>query len=724
MTVKIDIPGIGTVDAENAASESTLSSILDALSNTNSKRSKEVKEQSEEEREAFRKRQEDEQAREERKKQIERDQERYWKELKGVGIASVVEGFSLSLKSTTSLLSSYNETAKDPIGAGKKAIDNAIEIVANAAKITSDLVSGAIGAFGAGIPIVGAGLKATADVAGKLSTKLIEFGESSLKGLNAALAEEFSARVKAVDSLMSSGASFAGGLTQFGNLANQSGLSIEQFANVIKTSRQDITNMGISASDASALLSGGLNKLATTTGTSGMTLRQEMRAIGIEYQDQGQYMAQYAAQMKASGKEFPRTAAGLTELAEGTVSYARDLKVLADITGQNAQQAVEDARKKSLESDILAQLHTPEEREKFKKALELLPEDQKKGFMEYVSSGGRIISDVATNIAMQQNDKIKPMFQEIYAGMKDSGKDVGKFGSEVWDATARVSEHGRQLAEAGQNTLAFAGRMSNVSGEIGQAIKILNESNASMRKVGQYDAAMTAANTMKDAQDKASNTFLDMADTTQKFQTNMSQIAGSTLPAYSDVMKKAIDLQTGQTLLTAKLMSGQISTGDYWKETKKLAGNLIGSDEKEKETPARTKTGKYTSTTPSGETVYDVKGWVSDFFNKEKDTTAQPHNSKGTAITKPPALPIEPPKPVQTPEEIAKAKEEAKQDKPRMPEPETVAKVVNDEKKAISKDIETVLSTSMQDIKNLLKEIVDHTSGTAKNTKDTVNAVR
>jgi hypothetical protein len=170
-----------------------------------------------------------------------------------------------------------------------------------------------------------------------------------------------------------------------------------------------------------------------------------------------------------------------TEVAQGTVEYAKHLKVLTDLTGQNAKAASEAARKEMLKGDILAQLTDPKERDKFMETLKYIPEDAKLGFMEFVSTGGKFVRDTATNIVLTQNKELGKLYQGAYQNIRDPSKKLGDALDYVWNQSGRVGQASREAAD---QTLPFALRMNALSGDTAKAAQMMNAFNT---PAGHYD---------------------------------------------------------------------------------------------------------------------------------------------------------------------------------------------------------------------------------------------
>lgn len=563
MAFKINIPGIGDVVVEGAAEEDTMQDILKAIEannktkNTNDERLAKAKK-----READATNQLNSELEDliDDVESLDEEAKRTRTTFKSIG--SDLKDFGMNLGKTAanvsvSFMKSYDAMAESPIKVGASLINTMVDITAEISKIAIAGTTGLAGGLLKWIPYIGDSAGALADRAKELGQGFVTLSATMAKFANQILANEFEKRVTALKNFYGAGASFSGGLTEMATIANDSGLGILAFSNVIKASREDITNLGLSASEATKLLSGGLNKLATTTGRSGNRLREELLAIGVSYEEQGQIMAQYMAITKASGDRRVRTD---TEVAQGTVEYAKHLKVLTDLTGQNARAAAEEAKKAMLRGDILAQLRGTEEADKFMETLKYLPEDAKLGFMEFVSTGGKFVRDTATNIAMTQNKELGKLYQGAYQNIKDPSKKLGDAMNFVWDQTGRVGEASRKSAD---QTLPFALTMQALSGDTARAAQMMNSFNQVFRDPGQYAKSLDATNKQSLATDEVTKGYVKATDSVVNFQIQMEKLATQLLPDYADMIAKT----TKETLEivgdSIKMLKGEMSMKEF-----------------------------------------------------------------------------------------------------------------------------------------------------------------
>ena len=380
MAVKIDIPGIGEVTADNFAQEDTLQKLLAVMGKTEkTKRAEEQKRIAQEKELSKLKKEEAEQIKktsslqEKAKNELDKLIQNYGKSTdtlkdfqEDVGAISKKMGDTFADLTVTvgnlagKFLQNYDKMVEDPIAAGAGILETMKNITAQIANIAVD-VGTALGKIAVGwVPFIGAGLAAAVGALGTLGHKIVNFASEIFTTVNQVLEKEFQKRVFQLDQFMKLGGSFAGGMTEMGQLANQSGIGINTFTKAVVAARPYITDMGLTIGDATRLLAKNMAALGTTVGKGGKTVRDELLALGYQYEEQGSIMAQYMAQLKTTGVNLQAMAPA--QLAKLTGEYARHLKVLSDITGQNARQLMDQSRAEAQRGALMDSLTAAQSR--------------------------------------------------------------------------------------------------------------------------------------------------------------------------------------------------------------------------------------------------------------------------------------------------------------------------------------------------------------------------
>jgi hypothetical protein len=320
------------------------------------------------------------------------------------------------------------------------------------ANITGTLISGAGSAlqlFGGEFRAAGLGLELFGTAVGVIGKKAADLSAKALEYLG----KELDRTQKAYKEVTDTGAVLAGGMTELRNRAADAGLDVEQFANAIKNSREELSMMGM-----------GLGEGAKRMGAVNKELRNsqfgtQLQKLGYSMEEQAQLTAQVMANNNAAGEKRRLSD---TEVARQTAEYGKSLKILSDITGEDAKKAMEKARMQAMEADLMAQAMAEGGSEavlKLQAQLATMPEALKKGYMEFVSTGGSAVADAATNVAITQNPKIMEQYRQQYNDLSNGAVDQKR----ALENTGRYTEQtGKYALENMENTkqVGLAARMT------------------------------------------------------------------------------------------------------------------------------------------------------------------------------------------------------------------------------------------------------------------------
>ena len=354
-------------------------------------------------------------------------------------------------QATGTMLSGIAEFAKGLLS-NQGGVELATGLAAKTARATGEAV-GSVGSAISGIGsiaamfmknfgIIGKVFTVLAMVAGPLierfSGKAAELAEEGIK----ILGDELVKTRENFKKITGAGALFAGGMTEMRQQAGRAGLTVEDFGNAIKNNTASLSAMGMGVAQASKRMAGITGELRR--GDMG----KQLQNLGYSFEEFAGLSAQTAARLNASGKLRTMSDA---DVAKATAAYGKDLKILQGITGEDAKKKMEEARVRSMEADLLAEAMAkggPEAVTKLQNQLATMPDTMKKGYMEFVSSGGNAIADAATNVAITQNPKIMEQYQQMYRTLGDGSKDASAALKETGLLTANTAQYARDHAGA------------------------------------------------------------------------------------------------------------------------------------------------------------------------------------------------------------------------------------------------------------------------------------
>jgi hypothetical protein len=341
-----------------------------------------------------------------------------------------------------------------------------------------------------------------------------------------------------------------------GQLANQSGIGIAMFTKSVVAARPSIIAMGLSVGNATKLLSVNMAALGTTVGRSGKFVREELLALGYNYEQQGIVLAQYMAQLKATGVNLMAVAPA--QLASQTATYAKHLKVISDITGQDAARLMDQARAEVQRGALMNSLTAAQARA-FQDAyatLAAMPGEQApklQAALAQLLAGG-----VVTDPVIASNRIIMDM-------LRTTASQVGSANVNMVTATQRnLGQAAEAYRNAGESATDFATLM-NPGGTSAVAQGMSQFGNA-LRQY-RYDpsaaeASMIAAEGQASASDSLTGAYVSLTRTMTDFQNSMESLAGEALPTYASVMATAAAKTAGVVTTGIQLVLGQIGMLD------------------------------------------------------------------------------------------------------------------------------------------------------------------
>ena len=548
MAVRIDIPGIGTVNAEDAATESTLRELSGLLANSD-RRNAEFNKDAAKNLNATAsaaasasaamsgvatsatsaKRSSNELARD-AKKQLEELASTSFTEQLGDGVRTLVLTLA---KATTAYATNYKELSTNPVGVASATLGDAITLGTNIISGAFEVVGNTLGKFASMIPFVGGAFGGLLKGVGKLGAAVTQLAGTILGKLNDAFAKELDQTINNFRTMSSMGATFTNGMMEMRIAANASGLTIDQFTSAIQKSRDSVGNLGLTFAGGAQVVAETSQQLGLLS-TGGSTLRNQLLALGYTFEEQVELSADYIASVRAGTTLDKMRNIGSAELARGTREYAEDLRVLQALTKGDAKQKQEQARTAALQADIMAQLD-PEAAQRFQGVLRSMPAELQKGFMEQLSLG--TVVDAATNVYMSQNQAVGQMFNQMEGIIRESTMTMGQAQDASLSARATIRSEQERLVKSGEVAFNVAAR-AGATGVIGAVASMINSVLAeTLFDTTAVDEARTATENQATAQDELTKTTTNLLEQSQKYATEMEGIVLNYLPLYSGLLE-------------------------------------------------------------------------------------------------------------------------------------------------------------------------------------------
>jgi len=381
------------------------------------------------------------------------------------------------------------------------------------------------------------------------------------------MGEELKKTEEAYNKITDAGAMFSNGMGEMRAQAANAGMRVKDFSEMIKNSTSNLSNMGMGIAQAAQRI-GGVSKVLRSS-----DLGMQLRNLGLNAQEQAEAAAAAAANLNASGRLRSMSDA---QVAQVTVAYTKDLKILQGITGEDAKKKMEEARVRSMEADLMAQAMAkggPVAMEKLRNQLATMPESMKKGYMEFVSTGGTAVADAASNVAIAQNPKIMEQYRQMFTTLGDGSKDASTALKETGTLTEQTAAYAREHA-ASVKEMGLAARVG--ASDIATAtMTIHNDLILANQKFTEGVTAATAENVDKlsKTQDPITKSLMRLADDTDKAAVALEQRLTPSLAAAADAMPRF----TGALGHATDALKNLLGTPAREKGTGEVAGEVGGT---------------------------------------------------------------------------------------------------------------------------------------------------
>jgi len=448
--------------------------------------------------------------------------------------------------------------------AGKAANDLYTDSAKSAAKANSELTSGymqvveivggVVSALGWVIPqlralrLVFAGLGAVigfgAAAFDRVQKTATELNNKGLEILNAQLNKT----IESFKEINSIGGILSNGMGQLNALGVQSGYGIKIFSDGLSKSRDSITEMGYTFEEAANRIAEVGNILHRAT-KSGDSFAKQLDKLGIVGQEQVELTAMTMARMRMAGdKDVENT----EKVALETLEYGKSLKILQDITGKNAKEALKEAQKKALRADILARYSDPAQQQKVAAAIAAAEArgfgDQ---FMEYLSKGN--LYSPESIVAAQQVPELLTDMKSMVSIINDNSQQGAEANARLIDLTSDVARSTNERLRAGGPTSLMGQSGFVKGGAVAGARDILSSisaAGASARR-GQATEDLKHANAQARTRDKLTDSVVRATESNLKQTAAMDK---TMLPQITKFSEQIADTAGGfGTLKTATI---------------------------------------------------------------------------------------------------------------------------------------------------------------------------
>ena len=430
--------------------------------------------------------------------------------VKSVGSAAA----AASGKFVTSLQggSSGFALATDVMSLAVDATSGVAQMAGNAigvAGVAASRLPGPLGMVAKAAAVLGPLFGSMAGVAGKLA----KFGFEVLQ-------KEVEKSVAAYNSAAASGALFAGGMTELRNSASRAGLDVSQFANVLRQHSNDIASLGIGMTEGAKRIGGVLT-------TNGDTMKRQLVNMGFSFEEQAGLVAETMSIMK--GSTLGPMQASDAQIADQTMKYAENLRIISAITGEDAKKKMEGVRQQANQLAFQQKLaaKSPEQQAAIIRAMGNMDAVARKNFMDMVNFGSVINKEGAMMQSMSGGlaDEVNQTYRSFMDGTMDDTTQR-KIASDNADQRKKDLIAATAIGIAGAANV--GGPAQALSEAMGIALQGLNKTTPESIAAG--EASVAAAKNTTDS-------FSDVAIAAQDFRLVLQDALTPAIKQFATVSK-------------------------------------------------------------------------------------------------------------------------------------------------------------------------------------------
>jgi hypothetical protein len=263
--------------------------------------------------------------------------------------------------------------------------------------------------------------------------------------------------------------------------------------------------------------------------------------LGFGFEEQAGLIADVMASMRRSGVLGTATNA---QIAEATEKYATNLRIIADITGQDAKQALAQAEKKNQQYAVDAKLRKVAQEtgqkdikaqfDAFIATIEAVAPDQADAYRQMFVTSNRGIAGVTTNLTANMTGYTQTMdktIQQMYTGAFSAGKALESQSGFAQKFSNNIDEIGEAVGIAGQM----------IGGQSAEYARGYTELQSLMIKLQDPKAAIAAAEERKKVEDSATTDLINAEKNAQELRIKQEAIFTRQLGEFSKVVATILE---------------------------------------------------------------------------------------------------------------------------------------------------------------------------------------
>jgi hypothetical protein len=471
--------------------------------------------------------------------------------------SATVGTFADSLLSTSTQIS--QEWSRAFVSLSRGGIDP-IVLSTSALRAGLDLTGGALGKLGSMIPgVPGQALSGFTNL-------VTELGKGGIDILSTQLIES----AQAMSRYNKMGAIFSEGLGEMRVNTGKTGLTFEQFSRVVEGSRDNIKSFGGTLSDGITRLADVSNAMSRSVDSSGKTVRHALLNLGYSVEEQSTLAASYLAQQRVIVGIDRVRAMSSKEVADATVKYATDLKVLQELTGKDAKAIADKAAKDTMRASLMAKL-TDDQRKALTEAnrgmQQLGPEagqTMQNALTRYLTTG---TFDPAVAMSEEMRGYIVKIGQGVQSGSTDMQNVTTKANEDLKTELERQAKLGIGLAATTDTVLAAGGTLSSAVQTYTTAVNgILSNTNIT---AGATEKAQASAEKLKGTTEVLTTGVSTMTESSANMTKALNTITTEALPKVVPAVTALVKGVSNAAASFEQAVVGDITMGQAVSSVKK-----------------------------------------------------------------------------------------------------------------------------------------------------------
>lgn len=569
MAINVNIPGVGNVQIDNAAQESTLQALIAAVKDGTARNRRADNELAQSLR---------------RQAAIAGDTETAFSSMSRASgqasssilsiFAKISDGFTdnkmLMESAESGVLNFSKNLAFVATDIARTWAKNFSTLRVEPIQTASNLLTRGINVAEAGITALGTTIGANSPgwkgIPGKVIQGAAGAAGAILRDANHILAVEYQQTAKAYKEFSEMGASFSNGLGDLRQRVNTSGLTFDQYTAVIKANRENVRALGGNLSEGSFKVSQVLGHLATQTGKSGNTLREELLNLGVGLEEQGAIAINYMANMRQLIGADKLRGKSEAELAQETRKYAENLKILSEFTGKDAKAIMDKARQETMRGALMSSLNEKQQQSLMDTfgGMETIPDavrDNIKNALMQQLTGGTITDPVVAQ-SKEMTEFVRNLANQVQSGSGDMTQTTIKMTEQLGEQIRQQQKMGGGLGAVTDKIVLFGGGLDGVAGKLAAAYNALGsmtlEPGAAERSRKNQENAAKGG-------DELTKSFTKTTVVLNDFARLMSDTATTVLPSYAKALETATRTATTGIANAVNLLAGKITGEDFLK---------------------------------------------------------------------------------------------------------------------------------------------------------------